>query len=270
MLWQIALTLNLAKRLVPRRIARAIRPYSSTPENDRRAVEQAREMIARLATAGINVNGLEVLEIGSGWLPTVPTIFAAHGASRVVLTDVVRLADSHTWEIARNNVAANAPDLTIPAPLPFDYRAPTDLTDIESASVDLVISRAVLEHITVEDLPSVLAQCRRVLRDGGWMCHSIDHTDHRAHLDRSLSFVDFLRYPDWQWGIIDRLWDSHQNRLRSSEFTRYFLDAGFEILDLQTHTNHERAFEVKYSDKYNKYDKNDRLVCTSSLILKKI
>lgn len=257
------------KRLVPRRIARAIRPYNSTPANDRMAVEQGQEMVDTLQEAGVSVDGRDVLEIGSGWLPTVPIVFAANGARRVVLTDVVRLADPQTWDLARRNVAANAPDLDIPTPLPFDYRAPTDLSDIESASVDLIISRTVLEHIPVEVLPNVLEQCRRVLRDDGAMCHIIDHTDHRAHVDEKLSFLDFLRYSPGQWAFVGRLWDSHQNRLRSPDYIEYFENAGFDIIKMDVFTHPERAFDVPYAKEFTKYSREDLRTCITKLILKK-
>jgi hypothetical protein len=37
---------------------------------------------------------------------------------------------------------------------------------------------------------------------GGYMCHVIDNTDHYAHDDKSINYVNFLQFEDWQWRLL--------------------------------------------------------------------
>jgi SAM-dependent methyltransferase len=52
----------------------------------------------------------------------------------------------------------------------------TSLATVEGASIDLVLSNSVLEH--VRDLRGLLAEIGRVLRPGAAMLHLVDYRDH--------------------------------------------------------------------------------------------
>ena len=186
----------------------------------------------------------DMLEFGTGWLPLIPKLFHLAGARSLILTDVERLMDMAT--IARadailegriNEIAAvlgrPEADLRARLRLPFNatYIAPWQAESQPDESVDLILSRAVFEHVPVKSLEAVLAQFHRILRPGGAMCHVVDNSDHWEHQDKSLSRIDFLRYDnDLRWKIANFNMQSFQNRLRHSDYAAMFEQAGFSIL----------------------------------------
>ena len=157
-------------------------------------------------------------------MPVVPLMLRLAGASRVYLTDVERLMDQSTILIAidfllnkKENLAgrfsidvAQIENLLItPRHLSFDellqwlnfaYICPFN-SGKHSIPVDCIVSHTVLEHISERVLRKILQDTRNSLRRGGLHSHTIDHTDHRAHVDPRLSLVDFLRYSDWAWRL---------------------------------------------------------------------
>lgn len=89
------------------------------------------------------------------------------------------------------------------------------------ASVDLVFSNSVLEH--VDSLADELAWQRQLLRPQGLCCHTVDFVDHRHYYDRSVH--PLAMYGD---GVLDGI-----NGLRPSQMEALFLAAGFECLKMQ-------------------------------------
>lgn len=104
-----------------------------------------------------------VLEIRTGWFPIAGIIARLAGAERVILTDIVPLMDRETFLTAKQIVLDHLTDLTVefgldagayrdalveaqtPQQLGISYTA-------HEASLDLVMSRACLEHIPSADL----------------------------------------------------------------------------------------------------------------------
>src|SRR5690606_26401813 len=114
-----------------------------------------------------------VLEIGTGWIPTIPHLFHAAGAGQVIMTDVEALLDDGTREMARRfvigNVArigrhlgmsSNAVRANLERPFDHIYMHPFDRKRIATASIDLVYSRTVLEHIRPAHLAVILQDGR--------------------------------------------------------------------------------------------------------------
>jgi SAM-dependent methyltransferase len=112
----------------------------------------------------------------------------------------------------------------------LEYLAPVDLATLPDRSVDVIVSRAVLEHIPLPALEAITAQCRRVLAPGGYICHVVDNTDHYAHGDRSIDYANFLKFDDWQWRLLTLGPLSFTNRLRHSDYRALFERAGLRIV----------------------------------------
>jgi len=200
-----------------------------------------------------DVQGRLVVEIGSGWQPMLPLLFALKGA-RVVLTDLHRLMRAATVEAAlealREDRETIIQALGIPsgrfedvvrpglpwkerfARLGLYYLAPCDCRrlPLSDGSVDLVYSRAVFEHVPPVILGDILKEAARVLRPLGRMIHIVDHSDHWSHRDPRLSRVNFLRYPGhiFRWTCLNS--QNYQNRLRHSQYVELILEAGFDLL----------------------------------------
>ncbi|WP_291298703.1 class I SAM-dependent methyltransferase [Elioraea sp.] len=227
-----------------RRLKRRLRPYADDPGNSALCITQGLEQVAALRQAGVPIAGSSVLEFGSGWLPLIPMLFHMAGADRLVLTDVERLMDDRTLEIARGRITARLDEIAVVLEQPREtlrmrldsfapeYRVPWDTAAEAAASVDLIISRATFEHVPERDLSLFLRDFHRILRDEGAMCHIVDNSDHWQHKDRSLSRVDFLRYDDdaivWRLAQINT--QAFQNRLRHNDYLVLLAKAGFDAM----------------------------------------
>jgi cyclopropane fatty-acyl-phospholipid synthase-like methyltransferase len=227
-------------RAAKRRIIR----YSDNPANSALAIAQGLDQLSALSRAGISVAGAELLEFGSGWLPIIPLLFHLAGARQVTLTDVERLMDAHTTGLAKERIAASLDTVEAALRLPRDlllqrldsfaprYLVPWRPDEVGDNEVDLVISRATLEHVPRATLASFLRVFHRILRPGGAMCHVIDNSDPWQHSDRSLSRISFLRYSDSSllWRLAQLNMQAYHNRLRHSDYRAMFEDAGFRVL----------------------------------------
>lgn len=254
--WHLDVLRHTCKGLVPfqdplRRLKRRVFPYETDDLMDRGLLEDGLRMIDALRDAGAALERATVLEIGSGWHPVIPLLFHLAGAPRVLMADQSRLMDAalvasacrflerHRDEVTARGLRAPVPAAALDAAAPLDallarfgleYLAPVDLAAIPDRSVDVVVSRAVLEHIPLKVLEAITAQCRRVLAPGGYICHVVDNTDHYAHGDHSIDYANFLKFDDWQWRLLTLGPLSFTNRLRHSDYRGLFERAGLRIV----------------------------------------
>jgi hypothetical protein len=107
-----------------------------------------------------------------------------------------------------------------------------DVTDIynpiiENNSIDVMTSRAVLEHFL--DFGAAVERLFALMRRGGVAHHAIDLVDHRAYDNKNFHWWSFLAEgEDWSDGLV--------NRLRSCEIRPHFERVGFEVLRYETIT----------------------------------
>jgi hypothetical protein len=168
----------------------------------------------------------------------------------VYLTDVERLLDRSTILIAAEFLLSKKEDLaqqlkinsgriqqllSAPDGLSTDellwwfgmtYICPFDAGRDLPAAVDCIVSHTVLEHIPRH----VLAKFFHDTKSCGLHSHGIDHTDHRAHRDRRLNYIDFLRYSDRTWRLLCINGQDYTNRLRHSDYVSMMHEADYEIL----------------------------------------
>ncbi len=97
-----------------------------------------------------------------------------------------------------------------------------DLKTIPSASVDLVFSQAVLEHVRFHELAELLAETRRVLVSSGVASHEVDLKDHLSNALNSLRFSE----PAWESDFMANS-GFYTNRVRYSEMLGLMNRAGF-------------------------------------------
>ena len=104
----------------------------------------------------------------------------------------------------------------------IEYRVPwSDPSVVRTASVDLIISHSVMEH--VGDVEGTYAACASWLRPGGWMSHQVDFSDHGI----TGQWNGQLAYPDLAWRIVTgrrafplnrSLWSQHVAAVERSGF----------------------------------------------------
>jgi len=108
------------------------------------------------------------------------------------------------------------------------YTAPGhDAPPVESGSVDLAMSQAVLEH--VDDLDATYGELARWLRPGAAMSHAIDFRSHGLTRD----WYGHWTVPDPLWSIVRGRRPYLINRAGASEHVRRIERAGFEIVHLR-------------------------------------
>ncbi len=216
-------------------------------------------MIAQATAHGIDIRGADLLEIGTGWYPTFP--FACHLAgaatvhtydlNRYLRPDLVRAcaaafadwlpaiaeaadADPHAVRDRHARLMAalgDGSDLERATGGGVRYHAPADATatGLDAASIDLVFSNSVLEHVAPSVLAPLYAESMRILRPTGAMFHSVNCGDHYAYVDRSVHQLNYLQFDDRRWSF----WNNrflYQNRLRAHQFVEAARDAGFGIV----------------------------------------
>ncbi len=94
-------------------------------------------------------------------------------------------------------------------------------TDIEVDAIDVMTSRAVLEHFM--NFETAAQRLYDLMRKGGVACHHIDLVDHRAYVNTAFHHWSFMAENEgWSDGLI--------NQLRACEIRPLLEKAGFEIL----------------------------------------
>jgi SAM-dependent methyltransferase len=198
---------------------------------------------------------LNVVELGPGRTPHVGGAFALCGASSVVGLDVVSHLNndadarpdaylSLAEELATGSMTAFRETLGVDAASVYERASSTDRLPlvfgafdgehlpIPSSSIDLVISRSVLEHVRERRNEGLIRELYRVLRPGGSMVHWIDLRDHfhiAGNFEVEGDWLAALRYSEQEYENMFENRPVYINRLRSSEWRATFTASGFEL-----------------------------------------
>lgn len=261
MRWELRAAVDAAKACVPfqaplRRLKHRYVGYDDKPGREAWTIEEGLVQIGWLRDAGFCFERATVLEIGTGWQPLIPLLYAIAGCRSILLVDAVPLLEpalvARAVALLANKIPEIADRLTLPehvvasrlaftpsarlsdclAPFNMRYLAPADARrlPIESGSLDLIFSRAVLEHIPASVLGGIVTEARRVLAPGGRMLHFIDTADHWAFDDARISRVHFLTLSDFAWRLTCLHPQNYQNRLRPSEYLTMLRGEGFDVV----------------------------------------
>ncbi len=214
-------------------------------------------LMALLRAAGIpSVAGRDLLEIGTGWYPTSPLLFALAGARACHTYDISRhldgamtrrlflhverhlvaIADAASRDPAEvralyRRLVETGTDAELLGLAGIVYHAPADAsrTTLPDESIDVVFSNSVLEHVNPAVLPALMRESRRLIGARGVSLHAVACNDHYAHFDCGVSFVHYLQFDAGRW----RWWNNalnYQNRLRAPDFIDAARAAGLEIV----------------------------------------
>lgn len=219
-----------------RKAKRRLFGYPPDPDNLRGTLSNLAEIKGAVESTGRSFTGASVLEIGSGWFPVIPIMLSLYGAKKVVLSDLSPHMDATTFAATLaflqpqlKNFPGTENKLSV-EDFGLEYLSPFRVAAIPDGSIDIVISRTVLEHISAPQLHDLLAALRPKLAPHGIMAHYVDHSDHLEHRDKSISRINFLTWSDTQHGIVNWLTKEGENRLRHHEYREVFEDSGYEIL----------------------------------------
>jgi hypothetical protein len=260
MSWRTKCVIDSAKAILPfqaqlRQLKDRVSPYRFDPRFDVPTIEQGLRQVEWVRSV-LPVEGACVLEVGSGWQPMIPIIYSLAGASRVYLTDLNKLLRPDTFNAALESLRTQRQMILDKLKLdpqkldhalrsepgtPMEqrlkelnlvYMAPCDCRkmSLPAASLEVVTSRACLEHVPPDVIQDIFHESFRLLKKGGVMCHIVDHSDHWEHMDKSITRVNFLQYSEsvFRWTCINPL--NYQNRLRHPEYIEMLGKAGFRLV----------------------------------------
>ncbi|CAN2211151.1 AdoMet_MTases domain containing protein [Candidatus Nanopelagicaceae bacterium] len=143
-----------------------------------------------------------------------------------------------------------------------------DLKIIPDDSIDLVISNAVLEHVSEDHITKYLLEFNRVLRSSGVMIHRIDYRDHLVGMDFHKYLPQSVKRTEFfQKSIL------YLNGLSQEDYLEYFDHFGFsvQLTDCKSFP-HSRASNrskarVKYSNNSRHEIASSCLICTKIALL---
>ncbi|MEW6469439.1 MAG: class I SAM-dependent methyltransferase [Bacteroidota bacterium] len=205
---------------------------------------------------GKTQGSFKVFELGTGWFPVVPIGLFLCGADEVTTCDLYPLLRDEniraTVEKFRVHLREGSLERLLPGIQPerrerllglsgpgtamlasMNIRpmiADARYTGLPPRSADLVVSNNVFEHIYPDVLEAILTEFRRIARPGGVMSHFIDMSDHFAHLDKSISIYNFLKYSDRSWKLIDNSVQP-MNRMRIYHYREIYRRLGIPMTE---------------------------------------
>jgi SAM-dependent methyltransferase len=295
MRWQTKCLLDTVKAVVPfqaqlRRLKDRVSPYVRDASKDANTIQDG---LRQIAWIGEIVRDAEILEIGTGWQPMIPILFALAGARRVYMADMHRLLRLDTFRAGLDSIRENeaeiakalriSPEAILHATrecqdmdsrmreLRLSYLCPCDCRSLpfNEASIDIVTSRAVLEHVPLDLIAAIFEEARRVLRPSGVMIHFIDNSDHWSHRDRRITAVNFLKFSDGVFRLMCINPQNYQNRLRHKEYLELFSRTGFEIMREESKvdaSSMEALSSMRLEPRFQRFSRSE-LAATESLFL---
>ena len=199
-----------------------------------------------ISRAGLKgkLHGKVVLEIGPGDSIATAIIAASYGA-KAILVDVGRFA---TNDMSRYNdiivflkrAGLKPPDISAAKSIEeilvaCNAKYLTDglksFSSVETSSIDLVFSQAVLEHIRKRDFIGIMKECFRVLTYEGVASHRIDLKDHLGGSLNNLRFNEYI----WESNFFANS-GFYTNRIRFNKMLDMFKESGFasEVINVRS------------------------------------
>lgn len=180
-----------------------------------------------------------ILELGPGDSIASAIHAAGFGVERIYLVDVGNFArrDVDVYKSLAETVikqGGRAPDLSTARTFDDILKicnavyltgGLASLRELPAASVDLVWSHSVLEHVRKHEFAETMSELKRVLKPDGRASHNIDFQDHLEHALNNLRFSE-------------NIWESeffvssnfYTNRIPAVRMHAMFREAGFSIL----------------------------------------
>ena len=212
----------------------------------------------------IPLEGTAVVEIGTGWMPICSVLFYLMGVSVCHTYDhlphvryelvimLIRSIESQLDEISKiTSIPLNVLENRISklkkttcledffSRANIIYHAPGKGTNtgLKNESIDIVYSHAVLEHVPEKVIYDLTIECKRILKKSGIAYHLIGLHDHYVSIDKKISKVNFLKYPEFLWAFFVKNKISYHNRLREKQFLDIFKECDGKIIWLENKIN---------------------------------
>jgi SAM-dependent methyltransferase len=203
------------------------------------------------------------LDLGAGWLPSVPITFFGLGTPRQYLVDLSPHMTAEAVLDTADKFRRAAPRASIPIkrlppelprglslqstlePLGMIYSAPYDqLADELAGKVGFVTATTMLCHLNRPTLVQVFRSVHRLLQPGGFFLAQHYLRQLFDGLESKTSPFFFLRYSEWFWENIVNSKMMSYNRLRAPDFREALQEAGFEIAGFEVEPGTPEEFAL--------------------------
>ena len=239
----------------------------------------------------------KVLELGTGWFPTIPIGLFLCGAGEIWTVDIdpflsrvrmqlllkyfdeydrsgrlLELLPGALRERVERLKAISAKAASVP---PTEWLLELNIQvlvqdaqhlPLAGGCVDLVLSSGVLEYIPETVLKNIMTEFRRIGKPGAVMTHRLNLVDVFSYFDRNITTLNYLRFTDrqWHWFNSPLIW---QSRLRIPDYRRLYLEAGFEVVvEDNERESPEKLGRIPLAPQFQKYSRDDLLVIHSFLV----
>jgi SAM-dependent methyltransferase len=209
------------------------------------AIQVGQNYLNLLAAHQINLQDKVLLEIGPGTNYGSTLVLACHGAKVMVADRFLAPWDPdyhpHFYALLRDRVQEKMPGADVrpleailahggytPDSIRCYATSLEELTHIPTASVDIIFSNAVLEH--VYDPATAFKSLARVSKPGGRGFHQVDFRDHRS-MERPLEFL-LMSPADFAREFVE-IHGERGNRYRPWEYAQLFESVGFQVLKFE-------------------------------------
>ncbi len=241
--------------------------------------------------------GFTVLELGTGWYPTVPLGLYLCGATEIWCFDISPLLRRERLKTLLHFFCeydlAGKLQKFLPAVRPermarlrevaqgVESESPENLleklnihvlvrdaqdTGLQAKSVDLFFSCGVMQHIPAAVQLKINAEFLRLASPRAVLIESVYLKDIYANFDRSLTAFNFLKYSSAAWKWLDSPLVP-QCRLRVSDFRSILRDSSWEIVKEDDTLGPIADLEkIRLAPEFQKYSREDLLVVDAWLV----
>jgi hypothetical protein len=241
-------------------------------------------------------DSFRVLEVGTGWYPTLPIAFYLCGASEIYTFDIASLLNRNRLALVLGHFCCAAErgvlKPLLPAlrperlqrlrelwPLALQKSPAETLRQINihaqvrdacdsglaSGSVDFIFSCGVLEYVPRPVLPKLLSEFRRASSARSAMVHWLNLVDQFHWFDPAIGPYHFLQYTERQWRWRESPLSSN-NRLRISDYREQFARSGFVVKAEESQSGSINDLRrVRLASEFQGYSTEDLLVLYSLL-----
>ena len=259
-----------------------------TPARFELGLSGCRKHVEYFSHYGPQKENLTVFDLGTGWNPIVPVGLFCCGAQKVLTCDIVPLIDKkRTHKLLRlfvdyydrGDLQQHLP-LLVPerievlrealrlgpyaCPKALLARAGTQVmvtdagrTGLADHSIDYIVSIGTLLHIPETILVSILAEFKRIGTPDCLLSIAIDMADLFSYFDHRISQLNFLRFSDTMWRIINNR-VIPMNRLRITDYRELLRQAGFKILEEKNDlVSLEDLHRIPLAPRFHRYSDDD-------------
>ena len=257
-----------------------IKESKSFKQNIKSNTNTYTSLVKILNSKNLSIEGKEIIEIGSGWIPAMPYEFLYKGKAKKIYTyDLNKhyqknkiLKFNKDYFADKNFIKFDHLEYAIDNRI--KYFPNQNIIFQKLNKVDFVFSRFVLEHVTPYDLFEMHKKFYNEFDNKTKIIHFISPSDHRAFSDKSISLQDFLKYSQDEWNRIQTKFDYH-NRLRLPQYIEIFKSTGFEIefLSYDNPDVNSETFakfkKIKINTDFNSFSDEELTAGSLIVILKK-